>query len=45
VGVERIPQRDRYGRVIARITLPDGNDLGRTLVRRGYAFHYPKNGS
>ncbi len=40
VGVERIPQRDRYGRVIARITLTDGRDFGRTMVSRGYAFHY-----
>jgi micrococcal nuclease len=31
---------DRYGRTIARITLPDGKDLGQELVRNGLAWWY-----
>jgi endonuclease YncB( thermonuclease family) len=33
---------DRYGRLVARVTLPDGRDLGRELVRAGLAWHYVK---
>jgi endonuclease YncB( thermonuclease family) len=31
---------DRYGRLVARVTLADGRDLARELVRAGYAWHY-----
>ena len=34
--------RDRYGRTIADITLPDGSNLNRELVREGYAWQYLK---
>lgn len=33
-------KRDRYGRTVASITLPDGRDLGRELVRAGLAWWY-----
>lgn len=31
---------DRYGRTIAKVTLPDGRDLGTELVRSGLAWWY-----
>ena len=31
---------DRYGRTVARVTLPDGRDLARELVAGGAAWHY-----
>jgi endonuclease YncB( thermonuclease family) len=31
---------DRYGRLVARVTLADGRDFARELVRAGYAWHY-----
>jgi endonuclease YncB( thermonuclease family) len=31
---------DRYGRTIAEVMLPDGRDLGRELVRAGYAWWF-----
>ncbi|HEY6780776.1 MAG TPA: thermonuclease family protein [Thermoleophilaceae bacterium] len=34
VGVE---QRDRYGRLLAYVRLPDGRSLQRLLLERGYA--------
>ena len=39
VTVHRI-EHDRYGRLVARVTLTDGRDLGRELVRAGAAWHY-----
>src|SRR5688572_10070253 len=33
---------DRYGRTVARITLADGRDLGRELVKAGLAWWYRK---
>src|SRR4051812_2111790 len=39
IEVERV-DRDRYGRVVAKVRLSDGRDLGREMVRAGLAFHY-----
>jgi micrococcal nuclease len=33
---------DRYGRMVARVRMEDGRDLGRELVSRGLAWHYVK---
>ncbi|MFZ3585020.1 thermonuclease family protein [Loktanella sp. DJP18] len=38
--------RDRYDRLVARVTLADGTDVGREMVRRGMAIalmHHNKN--
>ncbi|MCD8494708.1 MAG: thermonuclease family protein [Candidatus Pacebacteria bacterium] len=32
--------RDRYGRMLGYITLPDGRDFGHTMIHQGYAFEY-----
>jgi endonuclease YncB( thermonuclease family) len=32
--------RDRYGRTVAEVVLPDGRSLNRELVRNGYAWWY-----
>jgi micrococcal nuclease len=34
--------RDRYGRTVAEVILPDGKSLGRELVRAGFAWHFVK---
>lgn len=34
--------KDRYGRTLAQIVLPDGKELHRELVRQGYAWWYRK---
>lgn len=31
-----------YGRLVARVTLPDGSDLSQVLVGQGVAWHYVK---
>lgn len=36
---------DRYGRTVARVTLPDGRDLSTEMIRAGYAWHYKKYSS
>jgi micrococcal nuclease len=33
--------RDRYGRLLRYVYLPDGTLVNQTLVRNGYAFYYP----
>ncbi len=33
---------DRYGRLVARVTLPDGRDLSAEMIRAGMAWHYKK---
>ncbi len=33
------PDRDRYGRILAEVYLPDGRNLGAVLVARGLAYH------
>ena len=33
---------DRYGRLVARVILPDGRDLSVELVKAGLAWHYKK---
>jgi endonuclease YncB( thermonuclease family) len=37
-----VTDTDRYGRSIGDITLPDGRNLNREVVRAGYAWHYVK---
>ena len=32
--------KDRYGRAIAEVILPDGRSLNRELIKAGYAWHY-----
>lgn len=36
-----INQRDRYGRLIAELTLPNGESVNNIMVERGAAFFYP----
>jgi len=33
-------RRDRYGRTLAYLTLPNGKDFGSTMIRKGYAIEY-----
>lgn len=35
-----VKDQDRYGRVVGRVILPDGRDLGRELVRAGLAWRH-----
>jgi micrococcal nuclease len=37
-----VHETDKYGRTVAGVTLPDGRDLARELVRAGLAWHYVK---
>lgn len=37
--------RDRYGRTLAEIALPDGRVLNRELVANGFAWHYKRYSS
>jgi endonuclease YncB( thermonuclease family) len=39
VTVQPVDQ-DQYGRTVARLTLSDGRDFARIMVRSGLAFHY-----
>lgn len=32
--------KDRYGRIVAEVLLPDGSSLNETLVRQGYAWWF-----
>ena len=34
--------KDRYGRTIGEVTLPNGESLNRLLISHGYAWHYKK---
>ena len=34
--------RDRYGRLLAYVTLPDGSDLSRRIIAGGYGHAYPQ---
>ena len=36
--------RDRYGRLLAAVRLPDGRLLNRVLIERGAAYYYPHEG-
>lgn len=38
--VVRVTDRDRYGRTVAEVILPDGRSLNRELVRAGYAWWF-----
>ena len=38
----RVSKTDRYGRLVARVILPDGRDLSVELVKAGLAWHYKK---
>ncbi len=40
VRIEPRATRDRYGRVLAELILPDGRSVGRILVAEGLAWHY-----
>jgi len=35
---------DHYGRIIAKVALPDGTDLGEMMVSQGYALAYTRFG-
>lgn len=35
---------DHYGRIIAKVTLPNGDDLGELMVSQGYALAYTRFG-
>ncbi len=34
------PKREKYGRVLVKIELPDGTDLGTALIKEGLAYAY-----
>ena len=36
----KVVEYDRYDRTLGEVTLPDGKDLNRELVRAGYAWWY-----
>ncbi|WP_321478238.1 thermonuclease family protein [uncultured Paludibaculum sp.] len=40
VTVRAEKSRDRFGRVLAQVILPDGRNLNRQLVKEGYAWWY-----
>ena len=40
-----VKDRDRYGRTIGKVILPNGRSLNRELVRAGYAWWYRKYAS
>lgn len=33
-------KRDRYGRIVGKVTLPDGTDTNLEQIKRGLAWHY-----
>jgi micrococcal nuclease len=33
-------QKDRYGRWVSRVTLPDGRDAASVMIKNGLAWHY-----
>jgi endonuclease YncB( thermonuclease family) len=44
----KVIDKDRYGRIVGEVTLPDGSSLNRLLVEEGYAWwyrHYSKDRS
>ncbi len=41
--IVRTEKTGKYGRYIAKITLPDGRDLGETLIKQGHAEPYPSS--
>jgi endonuclease YncB( thermonuclease family) len=38
-------ERDRYGRLVAEVRLPDGRSLNQELVRAGYAWRFRRYSS
>jgi endonuclease YncB( thermonuclease family) len=38
--IVRVRDTDRYGRLVAEVSLPDGKNLNRELVSAGLAWHY-----
>lgn len=36
-------ERDKYGRLLRYVTLPDGRDFGKTMIAEGYAYEYTYN--
>jgi endonuclease YncB( thermonuclease family) len=45
IVIVREKGRDRYGRTVAEIALPDGRILNRELVANGFAWHYKRYSS
>jgi len=37
-----VMDKDRYGRLVANVILPDGSNLNKQLVPSGFAWHYKK---
>ena len=37
-----VVERDRYGRTVSMVILPDGSNLSETLVAHGFAWVYDK---
>jgi micrococcal nuclease len=35
-------KKDRYGRLVARVILPDGRDVSAEMIKAGMAWHYKK---
>lgn len=33
-------EKDKYGRTLAYVTLPDGTDFGKYMIENGYAYEY-----
>jgi len=42
--VVRPISKDRYGRIVARVSMPDGTDIGKAMVAQGYALAYTRYG-
>ena len=42
VVLVEVVERDRYGRTVGIVTLPDGSSLSETLVTQGFAWVYDK---
>lgn len=38
-------ERDKYGRLLAYVTLPNGTDFGEEMIRGGYAYEYTYSGA
>jgi len=34
-------KKDRFGRILAQVYLPDGRWLNKIMIRKGYAFYFP----
>ena len=36
----KLGEKDRYGRIISTVTMPNGDDFGATMLLSGHAWHY-----